>query len=486
MREITRFWTRVPAIGHRYRAVTTIVWACGLCLLVNALVGDQLTNWIVALGMDDARAMLIASMLVVAIAGGVATLPAARSSAARLGAVAGFVVVEVIPFLLNAAQTKTTPGLIASANTAEWILQPLGILLLGALSVTVGVAIAQRLRRDVQRLAAAVRPRRWSWPLVPIAAALVVVVAASAVVGLQEGPLVQLHTYGPPNDPSTTGITAGAGPTWSSELQLPGHIEDRTVGGRAVLVYVPGVYSVDPTLRLPVVYFLHGTPGAPQDWLGSGGQLEGVLAQLIAQGEVPPLIGVAPDGNGPRGQDTEWGNSAQGEVESWLVERVVPFIDSQYRTLGAPYRGIAGLSSGGFGAVNLAFRHPAVFRWAASYSGYFSARPDIFGSRWPANSPRLTAASLPTALRMPLYLGWGAQDRGFALATVQFVSLVRRLHWPAVDSNEVPGGHGWQAWQPELVNSLLWLGRLWGPQPWGASTAAPRIPSTPPQMRSTP
>ena len=483
MRAITRLRTRVPAIGKRSRAAATIVWAFGLCLLVNFLIGDQLTNWVIALGMDDTRAMLIASMLVVALAGGMAALPASRSSAARFGGFAGFVVVEVIPFLINAAQTKATPGLTATANIAEWILQPLGILLLGAVSVTVGVAIAQRLRGDARRVAAAVRSRRWSWPLVPVAAALVVVVAASAVGGLQQGPLVQLQTYGPPPASSTARTVAGADPTWSSQLQLPGHIGNRYVDGRAVLVYVPGVYAVDTTLRLPVVYFLHGTPGAPEDWLGSGGQLQGVLGQLIARGVIPPLIAVAPDGNGPRGQDTEWGNSTHGNVESWLVERVVPFIDSQYRTLGAPYRGIAGLSSGGFGAVNLALRHPAVFRWAASYSGYFSARPDIFGRLWEANSPRLTAASVPSTLRMPLYLGWGAEDRAFAQATVQFASLVRRLGWPAVDANEVSGGHGWQAWQAELVNSLAWLGRLWGTQPGSASVAPAQIRSVPPRVR---
>jgi len=484
MRPITRFLSRVPAIGDRYRAAGTFVVALVLCLFVNALIGEQLANWVVALGMDDARAMLIASMLVVALTGAMVTLPAAGSGATRWGTLAGFVVVEVIPFIVNAAQTKATPGLIANVNVAGWILQPLGILLLGAVSATAGVAIAERVRRDIGRLATAVRRRRWSWPLVPVAAALTVVVAGSSVVGLQQGPLVQLQTYGPPAVPSAVRTVAGLQPTWSNEIQLPGHIENRYVAGRAVLVYVPGVYAVDATLRLPVVYFLHGTPGAPQDWLGGGGQLQGVLAQLIARGVIPPLIAVAPDGNGPRGQDTEWGNSTHGNVESWLVQRVVPFIDSQYRTLGAPYRGIAGLSSGGFGAVNLALRNPAVFRWAASYSGYFSARPDIFGPLWAANSPQLTAASVPTALRMPLYLGWGAEDRAFAQATLQFASLVGRLRWPAVDTNEVAGGHGWQAWQAELVNSLVWLGRLWRTQPGGVSVAPVQRLRVPPQVRN--
>jgi hypothetical protein len=37
-------------------------------------------------------------------------------------------------------------------------------------------------------------------------------------------------------------------------------------GVHRAMVYLPAAYFADPTRRFPVVYLLHGTPGAPVDW----------------------------------------------------------------------------------------------------------------------------------------------------------------------------------------------------------------------------
>jgi S-formylglutathione hydrolase FrmB len=48
----------------------------------------------------------------------------------------------------------------------------------------------------------------------------------------------------------------------------------------------------------------------------------------------------------------------------------VPFVDARYRTLPGPAgRGVAGKSSGGYGALVLGMRHPDVFGAVASHSG---------------------------------------------------------------------------------------------------------------------
>src|SRR4029077_2320293 len=137
-----------------------------------------------------------------------------------------------------------------------------------------------------------------------------------------------------------------------------------------------------------------------------------------------------------------------------------PTIDSSYRTLGAAYRGVAGLSAGGFGSVNLALQNPGVFRWVASYSGVLTGPDRLFGSLSAANSPQLTISSLPAAERFPLYLGQGAQDTEFGPQTTQFVSTVDGLAWSAPLKTEiVPGPHGWEAWTVEARDSLVWLGQ---------------------------
>jgi S-formylglutathione hydrolase FrmB len=172
-----------------------------------------------------------------------------------------------------------------------------------------------------------------------------------------------------------------------------------------------------------------------------------------------------PDGNGEHLSDTEWGNSVAGDlVEDWLVAQVVPNIDARYRTRGASYRGIAGFSAGGFGAVNLAVRHPSLFRWTASWSGLFTARPDIFGSTADANSPELTVTHLPAAQRMPMYIADGQDDTEYRAETQRFVATLRQARWAPIQAETVAGGHGWEAWRVEIVNSLTWLGTLWGPQ----------------------
>jgi len=61
---------------------------------------------------------------------------------------------------------------------------------------------------------------------------------------------------------------------------------------------------------------------------------------------------------------------------------VVPAIDARFRTLATrAARGIGGKSSGGFGALVLAMRHPTLFSAVACHSGdaYFelSVLPDI-------------------------------------------------------------------------------------------------------------
>ncbi len=460
-----------PLSGHS--SIVTVAGAAALTGLEEWLLGSGLGNWFVALGMDSQRAALLTAILLVGLATAIATAAWRRPGPARVGGLLGFCAVQVIPFLITAARTPTTPGLHAQVNVAGWILEPSAMLLLGGVSVLAAGALAMGLVRDVSRLRSVLARRRGLWAAVPVALVALVLVSGTVVGALQDGPLSGLHTYGVSASGAAKphpGVSALGQVRTAHTLALlrhdPGTIQTLVVGGRTSLVYVPGASVADPSLRVPVVYFLHGTPGNPGQWLGSGGQLRGVLDQMISTGALPPLIAVMPNGNGANGADTEWGNTPRGNIEIWLVDQLVPAVDARYHTLGAAYRGIAGLSSGGFGAVNLAVRNPAVFRWAASYSGYFSARPGLFGASTQANSPLYTAPLLPAGERMPLYLGYGTGDVTFRAATEQFAATLSASGWPQLDVSSVPGGHGWQAWSAELVQSLTWLGHLWGPTPW--------------------
>jgi enterochelin esterase-like enzyme len=263
--------------------------------------------------------------------------------------------------------------------------------------------------------------------------------------------------------PAATAAPALAGCIPTAADGLAGHIEQLSVGGHTVDVDVPGAYAALSTQRFPVVYFLHGSTGSGADWLGSGSTLPTILDGLTATNVLMPMIAVYPDGDAATPDGNYWGDDSVGDQdESWLVDQLIPAIDARYRTLGARYRGIAGLSSGGFGAVNISIHHPGMFSWVASYSGVFTAPGTLFGAGAAANSPQLTVAGVPASQRVPLFLGGGADDTEYLPDTLQFIATVQGLGWAPLHTQIVPGPHGWQAWQVEAQDSLDWLGQLWG------------------------
>jgi enterochelin esterase-like enzyme len=479
-------WTAGRAVGHGAdRARRHPAGACALTLLAVvaawALAGRSLQDWVVGLGMDDQRAALIASLLVVLGGAAVSTAAGAGAGVTRCGSLLGLCAIEVGPFLVGSTHIAPTPGLTARVVVWGWLAQPVGMLLMGWLVATVGAALGMLLRRDLRAVWRRVRRQRLLCLGLLPALAVGLVGWNAATTALQDGPLADLYSYAPASRPAVAAHGARSGPPPGGQSlrrggALPamrsahqvqvlqsGRLVTLDVAGRAVDVYLPVAYDTEPSTAFPVVYLLHGYPGTETQWL-TGGQLPGVLDQLIASRVVPPLIAVLPDGTGQVASDAEWGDTARGDtVERWLIGQVVPRIDAQYRTLGARYRGIAGLSAGGFGAVNLATRHPDLFGWAASYSGYFTARRDIFGAETSANSPALTVRQLAAGVRMPLYIGIGSVDREFLRDTTSFEAELRQLGWTALSTDLVPGGHGWQAWRLEMVHSLEWLGSLWGP-----------------------
>ncbi|HEY0410809.1 MAG TPA: alpha/beta hydrolase-fold protein, partial [Candidatus Dormibacteraeota bacterium] len=458
-----------PRLWHRWRRRWLRPLLTGLAATVLSVglwrVFDSgLQGWLVGLGMDDERGALLGTLLVAGGSAAVVVAAGGGARAARAGGVLSLIAIEIGPFLVRGARTATTEGLTAHLRVQGWILQPLGMLLLALLAVSVGAALGQLLRSDLAGLVRAVRRRRRGWAGLGALVLFAALAVGPALTAVQDGPISALYDYSSPasgtaHDAGGPALAAGGATVPGTQgnpapraafadilpgRQRPGHIESFSVDNRPALVYVPGDYAVERNRDFPVIYFLHGYPGNEDNWIGDGAQLPQVLDQLIGTGELPPVIAVMPNGNGHALSDAEWGNSERGDrVEDWLVTQAVPAVDRRYRTLGAPYRGVAGLSSGGFGAVNVAMRHPDVFRWAASYSGFFDARSDIFGALTPANSPRLTAPQLPPASRMPLFLGAGDSDRVYLAQQASFVQELGHMDWQPVHQDLVAGGHGW-------------------------------------------
>jgi enterochelin esterase-like enzyme len=158
---------------------------------------------------------------------------------------------------------------------------------------------------------------------------------------------------------------------------------------RPGFVYLPPQFT--RSARYPVLYLLHGMPGSPTEYL-DGTQLAERADQEIAAHRLRPFIAVMPAAGTKRGYNGEWA----GPWEDALVERTIPWVDANLPTIPtARGRVIAGLSAGGFGAVDIALRHPGLFGSVESWSGYF--RP-LHDGPFKGAAPAVLAAHDPTLL----------------------------------------------------------------------------------------
>jgi enterochelin esterase-like enzyme len=152
---------------------------------------------------------------------------------------------------------------------------------------------------------------------------------------------------------------------------------------RITIVYLPP--NVSATGAYPVLYLLHGLAGSPYEF-AHGLQLATVADDAIEAHRVPPFVAVAP----PAGATWQFHGEWTGPWEDYVVDDVVPWVDANLPVLHVPQgRALAGLSAGGYGAVDIGLRHPDLFGTLESWSGYFDAPRD--GSLAHADAVELAA-----------------------------------------------------------------------------------------------
>ena len=123
-----------------------------------------------------------------------------------------------------------------------------------------------------------------------------------------------------------------------------------------VALWLPPSYG-SSSQRYPVVYYLAGYGES-----ASTASIGKVLDGLIAERAVPEMILVGADGINAFGGSFYVDSTVTGNWAEAIHDDLVGYIDANYRTLATPAsRGIAGFSMGGFGALDLAMRHPDVF-----------------------------------------------------------------------------------------------------------------------------
>jgi enterochelin esterase-like enzyme len=121
-------------------------------------------------------------------------------------------------------------------------------------------------------------------------------------------------------------------------------------------VFLPPAYAAEPARRFPVLYWLHGSgnPTAPI------AQLTSFYGSAMAQGRIPPMIVVFPNGM----DYSMWCDSKDGHVpmETVVLDDLIPHVDATFRTIAQRSgRILDGFSMGGAGSGRLGFRRPDLF-----------------------------------------------------------------------------------------------------------------------------
>ena len=171
--------------------------------------------------------------------------------------------------------------------------------------------------------------------------------------------------------------------------------ESERIARRQFTVYLPPSYDVEPDRQYPAIYILHGNGHfhlsyfLPVARLGRGLNLQSAMDELIAQGLIPEMILVVPNGALP----WDWvgsifsgsffvDSSVNGAFETYVSQDLIECVetnrdnclwdgrDEGYRLIpSGASRGVHGICMGGIGAMNMALHCPGRFTAVASNIG---------------------------------------------------------------------------------------------------------------------
>ncbi|WP_030612089.1 alpha/beta hydrolase [Streptomyces fulvoviolaceus] len=253
-------------------------------------------------------------------------------------------------------------------------------------------------------------------------------------------------------------------------------LSSAALGGSApVRLILPSGFDTQPGRTYPVLYLLHGAHDDYTSWTRE--------TDIEAFTEGRDLIVAMPDA-GPTGIPTAWRSGP--DYETFQVEEVPALLARDYRASGV--RVVAGVSTGGYGAMAHTARHPGAFAAAASYSGILDttapgvptlmdaivarenlAAHSLWGSpllnllTWRDFNPRARAKGLRgTALYVSNGSGlaggtgdWLPEALESALwpSAHAFTDTLALLGIPVTTHFYAGGGHSWAYWKQEFTAS---------------------------------
>jgi len=224
------------------------------------------------------------------------------------------------------------------------------------------------------------------------------------------------------------------------------YFSDRTKATRRCFVYTPPDYDKDTGKRYPVLYLQHGAGEDETGW-GNQGRANLIMDNLIATGKSKPFIIVMDNGGGPRpggGPAPKGGTGGPPKFDftsfsKIVTDELVPFIDSNYRTLtDQPNRAMAGLSMGGAQTRQITLANLDKF----SHIGMFS------GGSIAANVPALADSEAFKRKVKLVFVSYGGREKT-DMAKANSAAL-EKLGIRSVYFESPATAHEWQTWRRSL------------------------------------
>ena len=236
-------------------------------------------------------------------------------------------------------------------------------------------------------------------------------------------------------------------------------------------VYLPDGYQASPS-SYPVIYLLHGAGGDENEWAKKGGAVETLDGQ-IKRRQMRPAVVVMPT----FGPASWYADGAAEKAESAMMEELIPYVESKYKVGNQrAQRAIAGLSMGGYGALNISLHYPERFCAAGIISPaiYDPLPPETSAAR---RTPQFVRngqfdAATWTALnyaarldgykkggaRVPMWIVAGDHDYlGIALMSASLYSRMLAIQPTQVELRIVDGDHEWMTFRDALPQTLNYL-----------------------------
>lgn len=248
---------------------------------------------------------------------------------------------------------------------------------------------------------------------------------------------------------------------------------DSTVLGKEVkmYVYLPDDYE-NSSDTYPVIYMLHGAGSNEDSWVDRGG-IKVTADALIQRNQMRPSIIVMPT----LGPASWYADANSDQAETAFIKDLIPYVEDKYKAQTTrDGRSIAGLSMGGYGALNLSLSNPELFcaagvlspaiydpfpptTSAARKTPQFSKDDEFDEAAWTASLyPARLDDYKKTNTIVPMWIESGDHDQfGIVLAAAKLYWSLNEHQPKDVEYRVIDGDHDWMVFRDSAIRALPYM-----------------------------